>query len=400
MRIVIVASSIIPGNSSGIEHFTYGLLNSLLEISTTDTFYVLIPNGTTDQWTQRVSPRANLILTPMSLSPRAFSLTASTSAGLLAKLYAWLKNRALARKVFQYIRRLELELRLRIIQPDIVYSSYHLETLGSAKWKTLITVHDLREAMREFYDAEKASILLRNLKMARAVIVAWKHPFHQLTKMFPEMSGKVCLIPFPIPMTPQGSKFETTGTPEILLFASALRPQKNHINLIRALGMVVNQRKKNGRSVRLVCAGATHSPTYQELLREVRDLGLQEHVEFTGFISDEALKNLYGKTTVVVTPTLWEAASGAVFEAFLFEKPVACSQIPPIIAQVEQSGGFVNYFDPHDPQDIARSILEVLEDPAPYIEGAKNGARFVRALSWEKTASEYIQVFRQIAQAT
>ena len=397
MKIVIVATSIIPGNSLGIENFTYRLLNSLTDIYPSDIFYVLIPYDTTEQWKQRLSPHSNLILTPVRLSPRVFDHVRSSATNLSAGLYQGLKKSFLARMAFRLVRCLDLQLRLRKIKPDVVYSSYHLEMLCGGKGKMVVTVHDLREAMREFYDVEKAPILQRNVEKARAVIVAWKHPFDQLKDMFPETRDKAHLIPFPIPISPNGLQPEVQSRNEILLFASALRPQKNHVNLVHALRIVVDERQKIGKSVCLVCAGTKHSPTYEEVFREVQGLGLEEHVEFTGFVSDDALKDLYAQANIIVTPTLWEAASGAIFEAFLFEKPVACSRIAPIVSQVEQSGAIVSYFDPNDPQDIARSILEVLESPALYITGSKRGAQFVRSLSWAKTAQEYMQVFRQVA---
>src|SRR3989337_661445 len=101
MKIIIAASSIIPGNSLGIEHFTYRLLNSLIDIFPADTFYVLIPQGTTHQWQQRLSPRSNLFLIPVRLTPRVFDLSMSSSVSLWAGLYQRLKKRRTVRAAFQ-----------------------------------------------------------------------------------------------------------------------------------------------------------------------------------------------------------------------------------------------------------------------------------------------------------
>jgi glycosyltransferase involved in cell wall biosynthesis len=397
MKIVVVASSIIPGNSLGIEHFTYRLLNALVDHFPEDHFYVLIPTGTTDQWVQRLPPRLNLFLKTLSFSPMVFNEATSQSKGIMARLYAQLKKRFIARVAFRLIRRINLELTLQFVQPDVVYAPFQLEILGSSTWKTLITVHDLREVMTEFFDAEKASILRRNIDMACAVMIAWKHPFDQFVQMFPESRDKAHLAPFPIPISPTNLNTVIRQDREMLLFASALRPQKNHINLIRALRIIVDERQKIGKSVLLVCAGTKHLPTYERLLQEISELCLENHIEFTGFIPDDVLKELYAQAHVIVSPTLWEAASGAVFEAFAFEKPVACSHISPIVSQVEQSNGLVSYFDPNDPKDIARSILDVLENPSLFIAGAKRGAQFVRDLNWDRTARDYMRVFRQVA---
>ncbi len=399
MKIAIVASSIIPGNSLGIEHFSYGLLNALGDRFPKDSFYVLIPNRTTLEWTIRLRPRPNQVFVQARISPRASFGSGSGGDTIDATIYSWLKHRKWARDVFQCARRFELKQIMRKLQPDLIYSPFQLEILLNGPWKTVITVHDLRELMPEFFDPEGAQILHWNVENANGIVVSWKHPFEQLNEMFPSTNGKSFLIPFPVPMIYDGrsSVAHLRDQQETILYASALRPQKNHVNLIRAMEIVARRREAIGKNVTLVCAGTLHEPTHGQLEVEVKKLGLERNVVFAGFISDDALKSLYWKATMIVAPTLWEAASGAVFEAFAFRKPVACSYIPPIISQIQQCGGVVSYFNPNDPSDIARAILEVLENPLPYIKGARHSAQYIKSLSWERTAEEYMQVFTKVA---
>jgi glycosyltransferase involved in cell wall biosynthesis len=100
---------------------------------------------------------------------------------------------------------------------------------------------------------------------------------------------------------------------------------------------------------------------------------------------------------MIVAPTLWEAASGTIFEAFWYGKPVACSDIPPLRQQIEMVGGSARYFNPEDPVDIAAAIFEVLTDPLPYLRGAERAKKYLSALTWERAAGNYLSVFEWVA---
>ena len=144
-----------------------------------------------------------------------------------------------------------------------------------------------------------------------------------------------------------------------------------------------------------MCAGTCHSPVYEMLISEASRLGVHGSVLFTGFISDKELREAYERSTIIVSPSLWEAASGAVFEAFSFEKPVACSPVsPPTVSQVEQAGAYVNFFDPKDPKDILHNpVIEVLDNPEPFIAGSRAGAKYLLSLDWNATATKYMEIF-------
>ena|GEM_PF-4672287 len=398
MKIIVVASSIIPGKSLGIEHFTYRLVNALSEYHPQHQYIVLIPTGTLNAWLARVPQKDNLTFVPMGFSPTIRGRISTKQSGLSDRFYRFLKEQKIFRLIFRNLKQFELRQTIRRQKPDIVYSPLHVEALVFGNWKTIITVHDLREIMPEFYDEERARSLQENIAKSHGIVIAWQHPFDQLREKFPRYKAKTYLIPFPIPIAriESSSAAPDQCEKEIILYASALREQKNHINLIRSMPEIIRARSLEKKDVLLVCAGTCHDPLHKELIQEVSRLGIEENVLFTGFISDAELSQWYERSTMVVSPTLWEAASGAVFEGFSFQKPISCSRIPPIISQVEQSSGFVNYFDPHDPHDIARSVLEVLRNPVPYVEGAIRGAQFLNGLTWEKTAHQYMQIFRQV----
>lgn len=401
MRVAVMAGSIVPGRSCGIEHFTYGLLNSILAYVPKVELFVIIPRNSEAAWIGRVPRRLNVKFLPLTLSASISVAVGESPKPLLKACYGHVKKSRLAKDLFWRLRLWEEYCLLRKLKPDVVYYPFHLDRIHpKLAGKSVVTVHDLRELQPEFYNQQNANVIRANVRVARAVVSSWKHPFDHLHNLFPEVEEKSFLVPFPPAMGCLGPSEPINppepGGEEIVLYVSITSPHKNHVRLVQAMARVIERRP--GRPIRLVCAGTKLSPGYNAALEEARKLGIPGRVEFTGFIPDEALHQLYRRAKMVVAPTLWEAASGTVYEAFLYGKPVACSRIPPLVSQVEQAGARVRFFNPLDPEDMAQAILEVLDNPEPYNEGALRGAAFLRSLSWEKTAKEYLDIFTKIAE--
>ena len=93
------------------------------------------------------------------------------------------------------------------------------------------------------------------------------------------------------------------------MYAASTAPLKNHARLVEAFAQVVRRRR-----ARLVCTGTKLSPWYEAAVKLARELGIERCVEFTGFMPREEVVALYRRAAVVVAPSLWEAASGTVFE--------------------------------------------------------------------------------------
>ena len=401
MRVAVMAGSIVPGQSCGIEHFAYGLLNGLLALTSDVELYVIIPKNSEASWVRRVPNRPNLHYIPLTFSAGISAAVKGNRGVWIKKSYSYLKSSELAKGVFWALRSREERRLLKSLRPDVVYYPFHRDRIHPMyAYRSVVTVHDLRELQHGLSNPRDARIVSTNVQLARAVVSSWKHPFDQLHELFPEAKGKSFLVPFPPAMGIMGpheaSDIADSGEEEIVLYVSITSPHKNHLRLVQAIARVLERRP--GRRVRLVCAGTKLSPGYEAALEGARKLGITDRVEFTGFIHDEALRRLYRKARMVVAPTLWEAASGTVYEAFSYGKPVACSRIPPLVSQVEQAGAKVRFFNPLDSEDIAQAILEVLDNPEPYIQGSIQGAAFLQSLSWEKTAKEYAKVFAVAAQ--
>jgi glycosyltransferase involved in cell wall biosynthesis len=166
---------------------------------------------------------------------------------------------------------------------------------------------------------------------------------------------------------------------------------KNHIRLLQA---IANLRDKRGLHVHLVCTGARYEPHWPPIEACMERLGLRPQVKFLGFVPEEDLRAIFSLAHFLVLPTLFEANSLPIFEAWLEGVPVVCSDIPALREQVGDAG---ELFDPQSIESIANAIAQNYTD-ASAREGLRaRGYQRLRQFSWERTAKTYRAVYRRAA---
>jgi glycosyltransferase involved in cell wall biosynthesis len=161
------------------------------------------------------------------------------------------------------------------------------------------------------------------------------------------------------------------GADRVVLCVAAKRPHKNQAALIRALPQLPSD-------IRLVLVG--HPEPYEATLRRLApELGVENRVVFADWVSREDLEGLWSAASVAAFPTLAEGLGLPVLEAMERGVPVAASNLP-VLREI--GGSWPAYFDPHDPADVARAILGVLENPPDPDLARRLASRF----SWESAA--------------
>ena len=103
-----------------------------------------------------------------------------------------------------------------------------------------------------------------------------------------------------------------------------------------------------------------------------------------GFASDEDLVHIYNLATVYCQPSLAEGFGLPILEALACNTPVACSKTSSL---PEIAGNKASYFDPYNINDMAKAIRT-----ANSVNGPAQAAKF----SWEKTAHETLQVYKEL----
>lgn len=170
---------------------------------------------------------------------------------------------------------------------------------------------------------------------------------------------------------------DRTRTEPIVLCVSTLHPHKNLDRLIRAYA-----RRK--RDWRLIVAGM-RGFLADALDALIRDLGVQDSVELTGWISREELLQLYARARAFVYPSTFEGFGMPVLEAMAAGIPVACSDIAPLR---EVAGDAALLFDPLSEDAIAAALDWIAADGELRARLAKAGPERARTFTWERAARE------------
>jgi len=125
---------------------------------------------------------------------------------------------------------------------------------------------------------------------------------------------------------------------------------------------------------------------------KIKNLSLENHVVTTGYIGSADLSSIFRQADAYVFPSLSEGFGIPGLNAMASGLPVAASDIPVL---KEVYGQAAAYFDPKNPQDIARKIKSVLGSSKVRSDLITKGNEQVKKYSWLKMAKETLEVYKQ-----
>jgi glycosyltransferase involved in cell wall biosynthesis len=174
-----------------------------------------------------------------------------------------------------------------------------------------------------------------------------------------------------------------------ILALSSLSPHKNMPALIEAFAII---REKCSVEERLVLAG--HAPIGKGFLATfVEEKRLGSCVTFTGYVSDEVLASLYGNAELFVFPSLYEGFGIPILEAFTYGTPVALSNVASL---PEVAGDAASYFNPQNTEEIAGTIIHMLQDKALQAKLVLKGKERAKLFTWESSARRTLETYEQV----
>jgi glycosyltransferase involved in cell wall biosynthesis len=156
-----------------------------------------------------------------------------------------------------------------------------------------------------------------------------------------------------------------------LLYPANRWPHKNHERLFEAFALLRRERPE----LRLMLTGSGH------------DGPAPEAVMARGRVSDDELVDLYRRAAALVFPSLYEGFGQPPLEAMACGCPVAVSDLAPLR---EVCGDAAVYFDPLDPEDIARAAIEAID------RGGGSGPVRAAGFTWDECARRHESVYREL----
>lgn len=327
----------------------------------------------------------------------------SRDLDMLAGLYKGRTNIewvALSGAPFKPRENLELVWALIRAKIDMLHVTFDY---GVPLWSSVpmvLTVHDAWFESETFFRSQWTkryfqTMTRRGLHKATTIITVSNFVKNKILTYCPWMQSRsqdIHIIPNGVgeQFTPHAGNF---GEPQhlrhlkpYLLYVGVLARIKNIMGLLEAYAQL---RRMMPAAPRLVLAGK-RDPSFPDPLPRVRELGLESHVTFLGYVPDHALPDLYREASLFVFPSLHEGFGIPVVEAMASGIPVVASNrggIP------EVAGGAVRLVNPVVPQEIAAGMKEVLEDASLRRRMVEAGLLRAQQFSWKISARRTLDLY-------
>ena len=166
---------------------------------------------------------------------------------------------------------------------------------------------------------------------------------------------------------------------EYFIYAGALQPRKNLVNLLKAFSIYKKRLKNNWK---LVLCGRLAWKN-DEFLELVKTFKFRNDVVLTGYVEEEELARLVGSAYALVYPSYFEGFGVPVLEAMKSEIPALTSKDS---SMEEIAGEAALYFDPNSPESIAESMMLIYKDEDLRRRLIEKGKVAADRFSWEHTA--------------
>lgn len=243
------------------------------------------------------------------------------------------------------------------------------------------------------------------LSEAKGIIVNSRNAGDDLEKFYGAGNCRIFALPFaPLPVEEwfedgwEECRIKYTLPERFFLISNQFWVHKSHITAFDALAEVAKQ-----HDVHILCTGKPGDPRapgyYDELLRKICDLSLEQRVHILGYIPKKDQIQIMKKAVAVIQPTLFEGGpgGGAVYDAVALGVPAIISDIP-VNREIDEEG--VSFFTTGSSADLALKMSEILvrgprhQEPSDWlrekgkIRAERLAAKLVEAVEFVVNAQE------------
>lgn len=110
---------------------------------------------------------------------------------------------------------------------------------------------------------------------------------------------------------------------KIFFAAGTIQGRKGILDLI----IVVNELKKTSEKIRTTIAGSLSTKYHLSFLDKIKELGLEENIEFSGRLDKKDLVKFYQNSDIFIFPSYYEGSPRVIKEAMSCGLPVICYDI-------------------------------------------------------------------------
>jgi glycosyltransferase involved in cell wall biosynthesis len=295
-----------------------------------------------------------------------------------------------------------LSYRLRKDKLDLFHATSHWLSPFFSPCDLVITIHDLFNYYLPEVVTRKASLygrilFPRTFNKAKWLMATTDFMKRELLKYYPQLAHKVSVIPLGVSdafglVSDDGvekikKKYDIKK--KFVLYVGTLRNHKNVHRLLEAFSKLPSHLRND---YQLIIA-AEEKARYSEIIKRPGELGIEELVQFVGFVQTDDLAVMYKAATVLVLPALCEWFGLPIIEAMACGTPVITSNIT---SMPEVAGGAALLVNPYNVDELKDAIERVITDESLRYKLSSMGRERAKLFSWTNMAREVLDVYKEI----
>ena len=181
----------------------------------------------------------------------------------------------------------------------------------------------------------------------------------------------------------------------LVAYIGVMGPQDGVDIVVRAADIVVNKIGRDDIAFTLIGSG----DCFEDLVALRDELGLADHVEFTGRAPDELVGRILSSADVGLSPDPKNplndvSTMNKTMEYMAFELPVVAFDLRETRVS---AGDAAVYAKPNDVREYAKAIIDLIDDEARRAELGKFGrARVEEELAWCHQERAYVRVYDRL----
>lgn len=188
------------------------------------------------------------------------------------------------------------------------------------------------------------------------------------------------------------TKLKLSLPSDFILNVGDVNYNKNILGIIKAFKQIIEKFP----NLKLVFVGQgfiDNSPQLEEIKKLLNKLNLEKKVIRLGHIKLDNLVGLYNLAKVYLQPSFAEGFGLPVAEAMACGTPVVASNISCLL---EVTGSAALLVDAGNPNQIAKGVIDLLQDEDKYKDLVQKGLARAKQFTWEKCARETMRIYERV----
>jgi glycosyltransferase involved in cell wall biosynthesis len=275
--------------------------------------------------------------------------------------------------------------------------------------RLMLTIHDLSDVLaREsgttpVVQAGRLFFARRAVRRADHIFCVSQASRRDLARSFGVDESKISVVynavdehflSQPLPSDADRILERHAATGPYVLYAGAIKPQKNLPRLIEAFAVAKAELADHPEFEHLKLLVIGEAPTrHAELRNAVVRARVREDVRFLGFVPQPVLRVFYSRALAFLFPSLYEGFGLPPLEAMAHGTPVLTSNVSSLPEVFRDAALLVN---PDNVFDIARGIRQILTEPALREHLVSCGFARARSFSWRQAAEHVHETYQRV----